>query len=106
MSEPGNPEEHSLLCAACGLEIDPELGLYHSSDLLQSYHPGCYDRLNTVPTMVILGGRPAEESADDHLASTDQLGLPRPLGQPPPARQMPAVAARGLSVRNVRPTNL
>jgi hypothetical protein len=86
MSEPGNPEDHSLICTSCGREIDPELGLYHSSDLLESYHPACYDRLNTVSTMVILTGRPPDEdlSWSDRRHHIDQHGVPRPLGQPPP----------------------
>jgi hypothetical protein len=94
MGEPDNPEQHPLVCGECGTAIDPAAGMYHSPDLFRSYHPACYDALNTVPTMVILSGRPREgatELAEQEQPSEEEGAahwhgpMPRPLGQPVPS---------------------
>jgi hypothetical protein len=113
MGERDDPAMHPTVCAACRKEIDPAAGMYHSPDLRQSYHPDCYDVLNTSPTMVILvrdpvstpeglpdstpEGPPAEEGTPGKTV------LPRALGDPPSLRSArPAAADKADDVKKRR----
>ena len=96
MRADGNPEQHSTRCAACGKEIDPAAGMYHSANLRLSYHPACYDTLNIAPSLVLLFGLPTDrdEPAADLLPGEsdepdDHAAPRRALGQPAPALRTP-----------------
>jgi hypothetical protein len=95
----GTHEPASIVCAACGMAIDRDTGLYRSADLRLTYHSACYDRLHAVT------GRPPDSPRTDTipglLAEEDVAGgsvqpasPPRALGEPAPALPRPRSAWR------------